>query len=72
MLTFEHFLDAKREWRWHLKSPNGRLIASAGEGFTRKGDSVRSARRMVTAIGDGANHDIKAIPVGRKPKRRRR
>lgn len=28
------------DWRWHLKAPNGRVIAS-GEGYTRRQDVVR-------------------------------
>lgn len=32
------------EWRWRLKSRNHRVIG-VGEGYTRKADAVRGARR---------------------------
>jgi len=33
-----YFKDNKKEWRWHLKAPNGRIVACSGEGYKRKRD----------------------------------
>lgn len=32
------------DWHWHRKAPNGEVI-SRGEGYTRRDDAVRGARR---------------------------
>jgi uncharacterized protein len=48
-LTFEIFKDAKKEYRWRLKSGNGRLIAMSDEGYSRK---------------DGCQHAIELIKEG--------
>ena len=34
---FEVYKDAKGEYRWRLKSANGQVIATGGEGYTSKG-----------------------------------
>lgn len=34
---FELYQDAKGEYRWRLKSANGQVIATGGEGYTSKG-----------------------------------
>lgn len=37
------FRDKRREWRWHLSSPNGRIIAtSGGDGYKRQRSCLRS------------------------------
>jgi uncharacterized protein len=33
---FELYKDAKGEYRWRLKSANGQVIATGGEGYTSK------------------------------------
>jgi uncharacterized protein len=33
---FEVYADAKGEFRWRLKSANGQVIATGGEGYTSK------------------------------------
>ncbi len=33
---FEFFTDARGEYRWRLKSANGQVIATGGEGYTSK------------------------------------
>ena len=30
------FRDKKKEWRWQLKSANGKIVAESGEGLSRK------------------------------------
>jgi uncharacterized protein YegP (UPF0339 family) len=34
--SFELYKDAKDEYRWRLKSANGQVIATGGEGYTSK------------------------------------
>ena len=34
---FELYKDAKGEYRWRLKSANGQVIATGGEGYESKG-----------------------------------
>jgi len=34
--TFTVYRDRKREWRWRLTAPNGRILADSGEGYKRK------------------------------------
>jgi len=36
MAKFELYKDAKGEFRWRLKSSNGQIIATGGEGYTSK------------------------------------
>lgn len=43
--VFQIFQDAKRDWRWRLKSGNRRIVAQS-EGYTRKGDAIRSAEKL--------------------------
>lgn len=33
----EMYKDSKSEWRWRLKASNGRIVATSGEGFKRRG-----------------------------------
>ena len=39
---FVVFQDKKKQWRWHLKAGNGRVIAQ-GEAHSRQRDAMRSA-----------------------------
>lgn len=54
---FEHLADEGlvSEYGWHLRAANGRLIATAGESFTRKEDALRAIdtfiRTTLTLIG---------------------
>jgi uncharacterized protein YegP (UPF0339 family) len=36
MATFELYTDKRGEYRWRLRSANGQIIASSGEGFKAK------------------------------------
>lgn len=42
--SYAEIYHAKDGWRWRLKSRNHRVIA-VGEGYTRKADAVRGAKR---------------------------
>jgi uncharacterized protein YegP (UPF0339 family) len=39
------YLDKAGEWRWRRVAPNGEIIASSGESFTRLSDAERAASR---------------------------
>jgi uncharacterized protein YegP (UPF0339 family) len=43
----ELYEDKSGEWRWRLKSSNGRIVASSGEGFTRKSSCRESVSNML-------------------------
>jgi uncharacterized protein YegP (UPF0339 family) len=46
---FVVFQDKKKQWRWHLKAGNGRIIAQ-GEAHSRKADAVRAVGTVRKAI----------------------
>ena len=39
-MSFHVFKDEGGQWRWWLQSPNGRSIASSGEGYKNKKDCL--------------------------------
>jgi uncharacterized protein len=39
-VTFEVYIDERSRWRWRLKSPNGRIVAEAGEGYASRLDCL--------------------------------
>ncbi len=41
-LTFETYPDAKQQYRWRLKSSNGQIIATAGQGYKDKRDCANA------------------------------
>ena len=47
------------EWRWRLKSRNHRVIG-IGEGYTRRADAVRGARRAA------ADAVVRVLPNSRR------
>jgi len=40
---FEYYRDRAGEWRWHLKAPNGLIIADSGQGYSRQEDCLIGA-----------------------------
>lgn len=42
--------DRAGEWRWRLVAANGRKVATSGEGYTRKRDAVRAARKFLKRV----------------------
>lgn len=50
-LTFEVYQDAKKEFRWRLKSANGQVIATSGQGYKAKAD----CRHGIDLVRDGAS-----------------
>ena len=50
--TFEVYKDAGGKYRWRLKSTNGQIIATPGQGFSDKRscmDNIESVRRAVAS-----------------------
>jgi uncharacterized protein YegP (UPF0339 family) len=46
---FVVFQDKKKQWRWHLKAGNGRIIAQ-GEAHSRKADAQRAINAVRKAV----------------------
>jgi amphi-Trp domain-containing protein len=53
LARFELFRDRRDEWRWRLRHRNGNVIATGGEGYTRK-HNARKGLRSVVANAPGA------------------
>ena len=52
MARFEVYKDAQGEFRWRLKSSNGRSIATSGEGYKSKAgvqDGIAAVKREAAA-----------------------
>lgn len=47
-MTYHVFKDRHSEWRWHLRSRNGRLVAASGEGYKRKGHCLKMINKIAT------------------------
>ena len=39
------YRDRKREWRWRMVGPNGRIVADSGEGYKRLTGLLTGLRR---------------------------
>jgi uncharacterized protein YegP (UPF0339 family) len=37
---FEYYVDRAGNWRWHLKAPNGLIIADSGQGYNTRQDCL--------------------------------
>ncbi len=40
-MTFETYPDAKSEYRWRLKDVDGAIVATSGQGYSKKADCVK-------------------------------
>ncbi|WP_436929392.1 HVO_2922 family protein [Halosimplex halobium] len=49
---FELFRDRADEWRWRLVHRNGNVIASSGEGYTRKHNAEKGMRSVMRNAPD--------------------
>jgi uncharacterized protein YegP (UPF0339 family) len=45
-MTYFYYQDAKKEWRWHLKAANGRIIADSGEGYKSEQECLADIDRV--------------------------
>src|SRR5437868_521114 len=46
-LKFEIYQDAAKEYRWRLKNDDGKLLATAGQGFAAKASCKKSVEGMI-------------------------
>jgi uncharacterized protein YegP (UPF0339 family) len=56
MAKFELYKDGKGEYRWRLKSGNGQIIATGGEGYTTKTGAINGIEAVKRDAG-AANVD---------------
>jgi amphi-Trp domain-containing protein len=47
LARFELFEDRAAEWRWRLRHRNGNIIATSGEGYTRKHNARKGLQSVV-------------------------
>src|SRR5262245_17664850 len=45
-LKFEVYQDKAKEYRWRLKAANGKILATAGQGYKAKADCVHGIERI--------------------------
>jgi uncharacterized protein YegP (UPF0339 family) len=50
-LTFEVFQDRTKEFRWHLKAANNKIVAGSGEGYKNKADCKSAIENIQANIG---------------------
>jgi len=50
-LTFEVYQDKAKEYRWRLKSANGRTIAVAHDGYKNRGDAKSAIESIQKNVG---------------------
>ena len=60
LYKFVIYQDACGEWRWRLKSSNGRIVADSGEGYKTRSGAQMSVDRLIRA-------DLLAMAKDRKP-----
>ena len=49
-MNFHVYKDNAGEWRWHLKSANGQIIADSGEGYVNKQDCLNGINLVKESI----------------------
>jgi uncharacterized protein YegP (UPF0339 family) len=54
-MTYYYYKDARGEWRWRLKAPNGRIIADSGEGYANESECLADIDRVKRSF----NADVK-------------
>jgi uncharacterized protein YegP (UPF0339 family) len=50
MREVEFFEDEAGEWRWRVKSGNGRIVAIPGEGFATRAAAVKAFNHAVIVM----------------------
>ena len=58
-MKFIIYKDHRKEFRWRLIGRNGRVIAIAGEGFTRK----RNCQKSIVRLCDSAQAKVVDLTV---------
>ena len=54
LAKFEVFRDRSEAWRWRLRHRNGNIIATGGQGYTRKHNAVKGLRSVIANSQDAA------------------
>lgn len=52
------YRDRKGEWRWRLKSANGKIVAESGEGYKRKLTPLDVADRLADMFMDACDVEL--------------
>ena len=47
---FDIYEDDGGEWRWRLKSANGKIITDSAEGYTTKAGAKRAVDTVIKAV----------------------
>jgi uncharacterized protein YegP (UPF0339 family) len=55
---FELFRDSAGEYRWHLKAPNGKVIADSGEGYVSKVGAENGIAAVKADAPTAAVHEL--------------
>lgn len=52
-MKFDLFQAENGDWRWRVKSPNGKVVGESGEGYKEAKDAVRGfVKCWQTSLGD--------------------
>lgn len=54
LARFEVYQARDDEWRWRLRHRNGNIIATSGEGYTRKHNALKGLRSVIANSADAA------------------
>ncbi|WP_200531786.1 amphi-Trp domain-containing protein [Halorubrum sp. LN27] len=57
LARFEVYRGRDGEWRWRLRHRNGNIIATGGEGYTRKHNALKGLRSVMANSPDAAVAD---------------
>ena len=60
-MKIQIYKDKRGEWRWRIKTKNGRVIADSAEGYKRKSGAARAAYRLCDAFGVSYTIHVDAI-----------
>lgn len=56
-MYYEIYQDAKKEWRWRLKSANHQIVATGGEGYTSK----QGAEHGISLVKSSSNAPVREV-----------
>ncbi|MBB5870130.1 uncharacterized protein YegP (UPF0339 family) [Allocatelliglobosispora scoriae] len=66
MAKFELFKDVRGEFRWRLRSGNGEIIASSGEGFKARAGAENGIEAVKRDAASAPTVDHTDMPAGVK------